>query len=154
MTNINASQDDGLVENRKMYINFLQVMEGINQRQKKVLTKFGITHAQYNILRILKGAFPSALNLKQIQARMVFGSPDITRLIDRLINKNLVERNSNILDKRKIDVQLSGVGLEKLEELNPKMEKTVHNFFKDIVSQEEAVQMNGILERIKQSLVS
>ena len=149
---IKLTSKEELAENRKMYINFLKIVELINERQKSVLNEFGITHSQYNILRILRGSYPTALSLKQIQERMVFGSPDVTRLIDRLIGKNLAAREPNQLDKRKIDVKLSENGSDVLLDLNPKMESTVFNFFKDIVSPEEADQMNHVLDRLVNAL--
>ena len=152
MTNKQDGTVDNLAANRNMYVNFLKIVELINERQKSVLNQFDITHSQYNILRILKGAAPSSLNLKQIQERMIFGSPDVTRLIDRLIGKNLVAREANEQDKRKIDVRLSEFGSQLLLELNPNMERTIFNFFEDIVSSEEATQVNRVLDRLLNAL--
>ena len=83
---------------------------------------------------------------------MVFGNPDITRMIDRLIAKHFVKRASNQSDKRKIDVSLTDRGVEMLKDLNPKMESTIRGFFIMDVTKEEARSTNEILERIKHVL--
>ncbi len=132
----------------------LSVVDLINERQKVVLERYGLTHSQYNILRILQGVYPAAINVKQIVERMIFGSPDITRLIDRLSSKHVLERKANTLDKRKIDITLTPAGVEMLTALNPVMEATVKNFFEFDITVEEAIEMTNVLQKLKLSLMS
>ena len=140
---------DSLIENKRMYLNIMNIVDLINERQRMVLEQFDVTHSQFNILRILKGATPQPLILKEVQRRMVFGSSDITRLIDRLVIKNLVDRNKNFVDKRKIDITLSAQGMSLLKQLSPRMEETVFNFFQDYVTLDEAREVNMTLDKIR-----
>ena len=139
-------------ENKTMYTHLIAIVDLVNERQKKVLHTFDVTHSQFNILRILKGAAPSALSLKEVQKRMVFGNPDITRLISRLEQKGWVIRPANSMDLRKIDIQLSKEGVALLDQLSPEMESTIFNFFTDIVSRDEAMRMNEVLHRMRDAL--
>ena len=149
MVEQHLESNKSLDENKKLYINLINIVDLINERQRIVLDKFDVTHSQFNILRILKGAYPQPLILKDVQQRMVFGSSDITRLVDRLMLKNLVERQTNRDDKRKIDITLSTEGLEILTRLSPEMEATVFNFFEKHVSADEAEVANVTLDKIR-----
>jgi DNA-binding MarR family transcriptional regulator len=149
MNERHLSSKNALEENKKLYINLINIVDLINERQRIVLDNFDVTHSQFNILRILKGAYPQPLFLKEVQQRMVFSSSDITRLVDRLMLKNLVERSTNQEDKRKINITLSAEGLKVLKKLSPEMEATVYNFFEHTISQDEATSVNLTLDKIR-----
>ena len=154
---MNTAKPDDKGDNRerqRFYLYLISIVDLINQRQKIILNQFGITHSQFNILRILKGVYPNSINLKELQTRMVFGRPDITRLVDRLVLKELARRATNTIDKRKIDIMLTPRGQEFLEALSPKMESTVNNFFERDLTENQAAQLNDALDRIKRSLLS
>lgn len=77
----------------------------------------GLTHGQYNVLRILRGARPEALSCGEIAGRMISRDPDITRLLDRLDNQGLVERHRDAADRRAVLTRISPAGLNLLERL-------------------------------------
>jgi len=144
--------EDHLNENKQMYVNIRKIFERCSAKQKVLLEEFGITHSQYNILRILRGVYPSALSVKEILKRMIVGSPDVTRMVDRLCSKKLVQRAPNEDDKRKMDISISLTGVNLLVELNPKMEQTVNNFFINEVPLDEARKMNQTLNKMLETL--
>ena len=77
----------------------------------------GLTHGQYNVLRILRGARPGALSCGEISERMISRDPDITRLLDRLDKRGLVERHRDEADRRSVRTRISPGGLSLLERL-------------------------------------
>jgi len=77
----------------------------------------GLTHKQYNVLRILRGARPGALSCGEIGERMISRDPDITRLLDRLDRQGLVERHRDEVDRRAVRTRISSDGLKLLERL-------------------------------------
>jgi DNA-binding MarR family transcriptional regulator len=77
----------------------------------------GLTHGQYNVLRILRGARPEALGCGEIAERMISRDPDITRLLDRLEKQGLVERHRDGADRRAVRTRISPAGLNLLERL-------------------------------------
>ncbi|MCB9879278.1 MAG: MarR family transcriptional regulator [Planctomycetes bacterium] len=69
-----------------------------------------LTYQQYNVLRILRGAMPKGLPTLEIGTRMVERTPGVTRLIDRLANKGLVERERSTGDRRQVMCRLTPAG--------------------------------------------
>ena len=78
----------------------------------------GITAAQYNVLRILRGAGAEGLCRNDISARLVAQVPDVTRLIDRLVESGLVERERNGADRRMVTTRITKDGLALLAQLD------------------------------------
>jgi DNA-binding MarR family transcriptional regulator len=81
-----------------------------------------ITLPQYNILRILRGAHPEGHPRYEIAARMLDRAPDVTRIIDRLAEKRLVDRDRGASDRRHSITRITREGLKLLERIDPEME--------------------------------
>ncbi len=82
------------------------------------LKQHGLSLAQYNILRILRGARPRGLPCGEIAARMITRDPDITRLLDRLEVRGLVRRERQRVDRRVIQVRITAEGLRLVNSLD------------------------------------
>lgn len=80
--------------------------------------RHGITQAQYNVLRILRGAHPDGYPRGEISARMVDRAPDVTRLIDRLESAGLVERVKGSGDRRLSVTRITRAGLSLLTKMD------------------------------------
>ncbi len=83
-----------------------------------VLKPFKLSHSQYNVLRILRGASPDGLACQEISERMISRDPDITRLLDRLEARDLVTRTRDQKDRRVVTARITPEGLRLLEELD------------------------------------
>jgi DNA-binding MarR family transcriptional regulator len=79
----------------------------------------GVTATQYNVLRILRGAEPDGLCRHEIGARMVRRVPDVTRLLDRLEDQQLIARERGGSDRRYVTTRISASGLKLLDSLDP-----------------------------------
>jgi DNA-binding MarR family transcriptional regulator len=73
-----------------------------------------LTPAQYNTLRILRGAEPDALTCGEIGERLVSPGPDVTRLLDRLEQRGLITRLRDAEDRRVVRARITGQGLDLL----------------------------------------
>src|SRR5215207_4476595 len=84
------------------------------QRLNDLCREYGITHDQYNILRILRGAHPDGHPRFEIAKRLVSRAPDVTRLIDRLERQGLVERGWSAENRRHSIARITTAGLDLL----------------------------------------
>lgn len=115
---------------------------------ESVFCKGNITHQQYNILRILRGAH-GPLSTMQIRDRMLDKMSDTSRIVDRLILKGLVAKCTNKEDKRLVDVSITDKGLELLANLD-QMATELDNILKNL-TEEEAALLNNLLDKIRET---
>src|SRR5258708_23607153 len=87
----------------------------IREQLERAVGEHGITLPQYNVLRILRGVFPEGHPRCEIATRMLDRAPDVTRIIDRLEEKNLVERDRAGKDRRHSLARITRAGLRLLE---------------------------------------
>jgi len=99
-------------------LGLLRTADAMKRSLAQVIEPHGITPQQYNVLRILRGAGPEGLPTLTIGERMIEQTPGVTRLVDRLERKGLVERNPCPKDRRRVFCQITPKGLELLTELD------------------------------------
>ena len=87
----------------------------------ELLKPCGLRPAQYNVLRILRGARPETLSCRQVAARMMTREPDLTRLLGRLEKAGLVRRARQDSDRRVVRVAITAAGLELLARIDEPM---------------------------------
>jgi len=85
---------------------------------KFLKTTADLTPNQYNVLRILRGSHPARLACSDVADRMITHDPDITRLIDRLATRSLVERSRSEEDRRVVVTRISSAGLKMLSSID------------------------------------
>ena len=103
---------------QEAYLNLLRTADALLARAELTLKPAGLTHTQYNVLRILRGASPEGLSCRQVAARMLTRDPDVTRLLDRLGARGLVTRSREQKDRRVLTVRITPQGLRLLEGLD------------------------------------
>ena len=96
----------------------LSTAEAITTSASKLVTKYGLTFTQYNALRILRGAGSEGLTCSEVSERMITRDSDITRLLDRLEQMELVERSRDENDRRVVRAFASTRGLKLLSEMD------------------------------------
>jgi DNA-binding MarR family transcriptional regulator len=99
----------------------LRTADVVNRRYQEVVATRGITVQQYNVLRILRGAAPEPMPTLEIAERMIEETPGITRLLDRLEAKGLVERRRCSSDRRQVLCSITAAGAEVLARLEAPM---------------------------------
>jgi DNA-binding MarR family transcriptional regulator len=111
----------------------------------EVCSEHGITHDQYNVLRILRGVHPEGHPRYEIAQRLIDRSPDVTRLLDRLERQGLVERMRSPEDRRLSLSRISSAGLALLDRLGPQI-LAVHERFAAPLGEDERAELARICE--------
>ena len=128
----------------KALLNIKYTSAWFDQLGNKALAPYNISEQQYNILRILRGA-KKAITVNTVRDRMVQKSPNITRLMDKLCEKSLIDRTRCDNDRRVVYVEIADAGLKLLEEID------LSSF--DIplkkISEQEAKELNRILDKLR-----
>lgn len=134
-------------QKQKAMINLLFTYGWVMERIKQFLSSEDITHQQYNILRILRGAHPQPLSTLQIRERMLDKMSDTSRIVDRLIAKQLVKKTVCDKDKRLVDVVITEKGQELLSRLDSSYDHTME-VMKN-VSENDAEMLSNLLDKLR-----
>lgn len=137
-----------LPASRKTVLNISYSSTWIKDELASVLKPFDISMEQFNVLRILRGKKGDATNLQDIQDRMINKMSNTTRLVDKLILKDLVERFTCEKNRRKVDIFITEKGLNLLKELDPIIDATETNITKNLNS-DELETLNYLLTKIR-----
>ena len=113
-----------------------------------VLKPFDLSLEQFNVLRILRGQKGQAVNLQDIQERMVYKMSNTTRLVDKLILKDYVERFTCKKNRRKVEIFITKKGLDLLQKLDSLIEESEIHLTNNL-SNQELVQLNELLNKLR-----
>jgi DNA-binding MarR family transcriptional regulator len=105
------------LENR-IFVALLETADILGQEAGQLLKMAGLTTAQYNVLRILRGAEPEGLACRAIGDRMISHDPDMTRLLDRMEKRRLITRERQTDDRRVVKTRITAQGLSLLKTLD------------------------------------
>ena len=134
-------------EYHKLGINILFTGSWINLRQLNNFKEFGISPQQYNVLRILRGQHPMPSTINLIIERMIDKASNASRLVEKLRVKGFVERNQCENNRRAVDIIITEKGMNLLEEIDKR--KIFDNNLKNL-SEDEAVQLNNLLDKLRE----
>lgn len=137
-----------LDNSKKIILNVLYTQNVVTDKLNEVLKPYDLSGEQYNVLRILRGQKGNPANMCVIQERMLAKTSNTTRLVDKLLLKNLVTRNVCPENRRKIEVLVTQKGLDILAELDPKVREHENSFSKNLNS-EELELLNQLLEKYR-----
>ncbi len=115
----------------------------------KELKEFGLTHEQFNVLRILRGKYPEQMCVKDIASRMIEKNSNVPRIIDRLETKKLVKRTQGEADGRQTVISLTQAGNAILDSTNTKINKLMDETM--CLNNQEASTLNNLLEKVRLS---
>jgi DNA-binding MarR family transcriptional regulator len=133
-------------EYQKAEVNLIYTFNWLTERTKQIFERGDITPQQYNILRILRGA-GKPLSTLQIRQRMLDKMSDTSRIVDRLVKKELVQKVICKTDRRLVDVTITDTGLQlldKLDSFNEEMDALLSK-----ITEEEAKMLNHLLDKIR-----
>lgn len=132
-------------EVQKASLNILYTAWWLKTKMSQELKPFGLTHEQYNVLRILKGKHPEQMCVKDIASRMIERSSNVPRIIDRLVTKKLVKRANSVTDKRETVISLTAAGLTLLAASTEVINRTMTDLVS--VPEKDARHLNDLLEQ-------
>jgi DNA-binding MarR family transcriptional regulator len=133
-------------EYQKSVINLIYTYNWMNEQVKKIFDQYDITTQQFNILRILRGA-GTPLSTLQIRQRMLDKMSDTSRIVDRLIKKGMVKKNTCKSDRRLVDVVITEKGKKLLEKLDLNIDE-MDGVMKKL-SVADAKTLNQLLDKIR-----
>src|SRR4051812_11806929 len=135
-------------EVHKAGLNVLYTAWWLKTLTSKELKEYGLTHEQYNVLRILKGKHPEQMCVRDVAQRMIEKNSNVPRIVDRLELKKLVKRSSSQNDKRETAITLTAAGINILEIATAKVNKVFENIV--VMDESSASTLNNLLEKIRE----
>lgn len=133
---------------KKLIINLMLSCNHASTKMAEAIKPFDISLPQFNVLRILRGQNGKPANLSTVQERMVNQMSNTTRLVDKLLDKELVERSVCEENRRKIEIFITEKGLDLLNEIDPIFE-TTETEISDNLSTREISVLNELLEKLR-----
>lgn len=132
---------------QKAIVNLIYTYGWITNLLKQRLNKHKITLQQYNILRILRGQSPKPATINLLKERMLDKMSDASRIVERLVQKKLVDRCVNDQDRRAVDIRISPEGFKILQELDKEMSSK--DILWDNITDEEAGMLSRLLDKMR-----
>src|SRR4030066_1207850 len=134
-------------EFHKLAVNILYTHGWLLNNQGGLLKNHGVTSAQYNILRILRGQYPNPATINLLKERMLDKMSDTSRLVERLLQKNLVDRKICPEDRRRVEVVITEKGLKLLKDIDAHDDEADRIFNR--LSGDEAQKINDLLDKMR-----
>ncbi|NBB31478.1 MarR family winged helix-turn-helix transcriptional regulator [Cellulophaga sp. BC115SP] len=133
----------------KAVVNIMFTNNWLCTLQSDLLKRYDVTLQQYNVLRILRGQHPNPITVCGIIERMLDKMSNASRLVDKLILKDLVIRKECPHDRRQVDVIITDKGLDLLAELDNQQSEWETALHK--LSPEEALTLSHLLDKLRGS---
>ncbi|MCL6524774.1 MAG: MarR family transcriptional regulator [Thermoflavifilum sp.] len=133
---------------QKALINLIYTSNCLRDEQVKALKTYDLLPQHFNVLRIIKGRHPKPVSPGEIKEVMLDKANDLTRLLDKLERKQLIQRNLCPTNRRKMDITLTDAGLKLLDQLNLIMEQ-FHLKLRNRLSEREADTLSHLLDKMR-----
>ncbi len=131
----------------KLAVNVMFTNNWMLDSQVRLLKTYSFTQPQYNVLRILRGSQGTPLTVNSIIERMLDRMSNVSRLVDKLLEKGYVQRTQSTDDRRAVDIIITNKGLQilkEIDELQAVWEKNYTN-----LSEEKATLLNELLDELR-----
>ena len=136
-------------EQEKLMINVIYSANLLNLITSRLFKPYELSPQQYNVLRILSGEEGESIALMDIEHRMLDKSSNVSRLVDKLISKDLINRSISSKDRRRIEIVITSRGLSVLKEIDVIL-ADMNSKIKAIISDDNAKQTNRILDQLRE----
>ena len=133
---------------KKVLLNISFTRNVISDKFQELIKPYDLSGEQYNVLRILRGQKGKPANMSVIQQRMIAKNSNTTRLIDKLLLKEMVTRKECPANRRKIEILITQKGLDILNKLDPFIIEH-ENYFAEKLTNTELQQLNNLLEKYR-----
>ena len=131
----------------KLWVNILYTGIWVQQLHAPSFKQEKISRQQFNILRILRGQHPKAASVQLLTERMLEKSSNASRIVEKLVQKGLVERLTCESDRRQVDVKISAAGLAMLARIDSSLKAIVNQFNR--LTSTEIETLNTLLDRLR-----
>lgn len=136
-------------EYHKLAVNIIYTASWLSLTHQHVLKPYNLTIQQFNVLRILRGQKGQPLSVNCLIERMVDRSSNASRIVDKLQEKQLVERAICSNDRRQVEVRITEKGLNLLSEIDEPMKNASKAL--EGLSMKEAETLNTLLDKMREA---
>ena len=131
----------------KSTVNLLYTISWLNSQISPYFKNSGITSQQFNVLRILKGSHPRSMCQKDVKCRMIAPNSNVTLIIKKLIDKELVQVAQAMHDKREYKINITDTGMTLLDDIAKRIQRDDNRYNNLTVS--EAFHLNALLDKMR-----
>lgn len=128
-------------------VNVVHTSNWCNDQLKQALVPYKITTQQFNILRILRGQYPNPCTISLLKSRILDKMCDASRIVDRLVQKDLLLKTMSKSDKRAADILITEKGLALLEQMQGTVDLSAP--VSSNLTAEEAAMLNILLDKMR-----
>lgn len=114
------------------------------------LHPYGLSIQQFNVLRILRGCKEKPASLQYITSRMIHKTSNTTRIVDRLLEKKLVDRKPCAENRRMIEINITQAGLKLLTTIDPVIDKKEN----EVANRLSEKELTALLDNYKKLFVT
>ncbi|RLD60638.1 MAG: MarR family transcriptional regulator [Bacteroidetes bacterium] len=136
-------------EQQMLVLDIFFTADWLEQKLLKVLNKYKLTHAQFNMMMMLRLSFGKPLSVNEIKERILFKRTDVSRMIDRLVEKEYLIRELCTDNRRKVDVSISKKGVKLLKKITPEIHDEFEHFFEKKITKEEALNAVKTIDKMR-----
>lgn len=111
---------------QEAFLGLWRTFDRLRALEEELFARYDLTAQQYNALRLLRAARPGTLRILDLTTRLVSRAPDTTRLLDKLAERHLIERNRPATNRREVRVGITAAGIALLDELQEPL-RECHN---------------------------
>ena len=132
----------------RAFLNIMVTGAWLQGSVNALLKPHGLTEPQYNVLRILRGQQGASMNLYEIGDRMVHPTSNVSRIIDKLLEKGWVERKACEENRRRVDITITTEGLKLLETVQPVLDQGFRSIIAKL-NEQQARELSDSLELVR-----
>lgn len=132
---------------QRMIVNLLYTSSWLNLKQIQLLRPYKLSVSQYNVLRILRGAYPTPVSTSYIAERMIDRTSNASRIVERLQKKGLVVKEPSTVDRRIVNISITEEGLDLLARIDveqDRFEEKLHT-----LTEEKAKLLSDLLDELR-----
>ena len=132
----------------RLTINLMFTNAWVMGFQQKFFKSHQLTMQQYNILRILRGQKGKSITMNDVSCRMIDRMSNTSRIIDKLVEKELVDRKQGTKDRRKVMVSIKAKGMDLLKSLDQPMIDMMNSYSN--IEEKDARKLNELLDKLRE----
>ena len=135
---------------RSLVVESMRLGQFISDEISCALHPYGLSIQQFNVLRILRGSQEKPASLQYITSRMIHKTSNTTRIVDRLLEKKLVDRKPCVENRRMIEINITQAGLKLLTTIDPVIDKKEN----EVASRLSKKELTTLLDNYKKLFVT
>lgn len=144
----NAIKSKFTNNNQKLLVNLMFTGNYFQDFIKTQLKPYDLLPQHYNTLRIVKGKHPEPVNPGYIKQVLLDKANDVTRLLDKMVEKGLITRETSPENRRKININITEKGIDTLAEIQLLMDK-INTRVELFLNEDEVNLLNDLIDKVR-----